>query len=254
MGQTMPSRDRGAYRPDLAWIHDDGFGDMARHAATLLLRTLRKAGVSQGQIVDLGCGSGVLAAAMSEAGYDVLGYDQSAAMIALARRRAPRVSFRQASFLRAKFPRCVAVTAIGEVFNYLFDRRNTPARLEELLTRIHRALQPGGVFLFDAALVGRVPGGKSRAHVQGGDWACLAESEEDPRRHILTRHITSFRKVGRSFRRDQEVHQLRLFDRRDLSEMLRQAGFRARLLTGYPPLRFPPGYAGFLATKTDPAR
>ena len=50
----------------------------------------------------------------------------------LARRRAPRATFRHGSALDAKIPSCIAVTAIGEVFNYLFDPRHSLARIAKL--------------------------------------------------------------------------------------------------------------------------
>ena len=239
-----------AYRADLAYIHDAGFGGFAAAAAQSLLGLLRAQSVRKGLIVDLGCGSGILAAALIEAGYDVLGFDISLAMVELSRRRVPHGTFRQASILDAEFPACVAVTAVGEIFNYLFDPRNSPAALNRVFRRVHAALSPGGWFLFDAALPGRVPDGSRRNFTAGNDWACLYEAVEDPRRKLLTRRITTFRKIGNAYRRDYEVHRQRLYERRELLAPLRRLGFRVRALPGYVDLTFPPGYAAFLARKS----
>ena len=73
------------YGADLAYIHDAGFGAFAAAAAGELLHALRERGMTDGQIVDLGCGSGILARALADAGYDVLGYDISAEMVEIAR-------------------------------------------------------------------------------------------------------------------------------------------------------------------------
>ena len=73
------------YRNDLAYIHDAGFGQIARAAAPVLLDALRRQGTVRGLVVDLGCGSGILARDVVDAGYEVLGIDISQAMIALAR-------------------------------------------------------------------------------------------------------------------------------------------------------------------------
>jgi hypothetical protein len=51
-----------------------------------------------------------------------------------------------------------AVLAVGEYFNHLFDEDNTEQGLYELFGRIHRALDAGGLFLFDVAEPGRVSG------------------------------------------------------------------------------------------------
>jgi SAM-dependent methyltransferase len=245
----MPSHPT-AYNDDLAWIHDAGFGQFAAHAALELISRLRRAGLRSGTIVDLGCGSGILAEALVAEGYEIVGIDQSEAMIALSRRRVPAGTFRHGSFLDAEIPPCVAVTAIGEVFNYLFDRRNSPNRLRTLFRRIRRSLRPQGIFLFDVATPGRVPGGSRRSYAAGDDWACLYTAEEDARRRRLVRTITSFRKTGALYRRDDEVHRLRLFPPNELQVLLRTSGFRPRIIRGYDALSFPPGYAGFIARPT----
>lgn len=237
------------YRDDLAYIHDVGFGGFATHAAPFVLELLKAGNIRRGQVVELGCGSGILAAALTGAGYDVLGFDISRAMVELARKRAPAADIRQGSFLAAELPPCILVLAIGEIFNYLFDKQNTPAQLRKVFRAVHKALVPGGLFVFDVALVGRVPKRRRRSYTVGEDWACLYEAEEDPERKTLTRRITSFRKRGDAYQRDDEVHNLRLYERGWLVDELRTAGFRVRTVNAYGELKFPPGYLGFVARK-----
>jgi predicted RNA methylase len=62
-----------AYRKDLAYVHDAGFGRLAANAAALLIGALRKGGAEDGLVVDLCCGSGPLSRRLSDAGYDILG-------------------------------------------------------------------------------------------------------------------------------------------------------------------------------------
>jgi SAM-dependent methyltransferase len=239
-----------AYRDDLAHIHDMGFGGFAQAAAPVLVGALQAGGIKEGLVIDLGCGSGILSRAIYQAGYDVLGIDISEAMIALARQRVPRGEFRVESLLKAELPPSVAVTAVGEAINYLFDPENTRSSLAKLLLRIHDALRTGGVFLFDVAEPGRVPGtGIARTYFEGNDWAVLVSSEEDRRRRFLTRRITSFRQVGELYRRDEEVHCQRLLPRSELAAHLRSVGFRVRVLRGYGKLRFGNGHVGLLARK-----
>jgi len=238
-----------AYATDLAYIHDAGFGSFAVAAAEFLLAYLPDHDIHSRQIVELGCGSGIQAAAMTEAGYDVLGYDISPAMVSLSQARCPGGDFRCASFFDAEIPACRVVTAVGEIFNYLFDSRNSLADLKKLFRRIYVELDPGGVFLFDVALVGRIPGGTRRTYVERENWACLYEGREDARRHQLERHITTFRREGVHYRRSHELHRLRIYDRGQFLAPLRQIGFRVRTLAGYGPYRFPPGYQAYLCRK-----
>ena len=245
----MANSASDGYRDDLAYIHDQGFGNFARQAAPWLLALFRQNGVSTGTVIDLGCGSGIWAKALVDAGYQVLGYDISAAMVKICRQRVPAGVFHHGSFLDAGLPACVAVTAMGEIFNYLIDQKNSPRRLERFFGRVFDALVPGGLFVFDVAVPGRVPGGKRQGFSQGEDWACLFDAEEDSQRKILTRRITSFRKRGAAWRRDHEVHRLRLYDRDDLLSRLRAIGFRVRTVASYGESAFPPGYLGIVARK-----
>lgn len=237
------------YKPDLAYIHDTGFGTVAANAAVEVQQALRGRSLG-GLIVDLGCGSGILARELLDAGYEVLGIDQSAAMIALAKKRAPGGQFRHESFMNAMLPPSVAVCAIGEVFNYLFDRGNSAVKLQKVFGRIHDALCPGGFLMFDVATPGRIPGpGRRQSFHEGKDWLALVDAGEDRQQNVLTRRIISFRKVGELYRRDEEVHRQRLMDSSQVVEQLRDVGFRVRLLSGYGQWRFPAGVVGFLARK-----
>ncbi|HEU4387066.1 MAG TPA: class I SAM-dependent methyltransferase [Blastocatellia bacterium] len=238
-----------AYRKDLAFIHDAGFGGVAEAAANYLTRELPRSGFNRGLLVDLGCGSGILAERLSRAGYSVLGIDISRDMIAIARKRAPGCRFLVESLLTATLPGCIAVTAVGESLNYLFDKRNSDRSRRQLFKRVFAALEPGGVFLFDILGPGCTPGGAYRSHSAGVDWAVLVTVTEDHDRNELTREITSFRKIGRSYRRDDEIHRVRLLDPLVVRSDLVEAGFRVRPLRGYGETPFRRGHTGFLARK-----
>jgi SAM-dependent methyltransferase len=236
------------YREGLAHIHDDRFGEIARSAAPVLLDALKRAGLVEGLVIDLGCGSGLFAEPLAAEGYDVLGYDVSRPMLSLARRRVPKATFRLGSLHEAPLPRAIAVTGIGETFNYFVRRPLSEAALARLFERIRRALLPGGILLFDMAAPGRVRGGGPvKSHFVEEDWAILVTTEEDPGRRILTRHIVSFRRRGSSYRRSEETHYQRLFEKRRVLALLRAAGFRARALGGYGEIRFPRRLVGYIA-------
>lgn len=237
-----------AYKNDLAYIHDAGFGDFAKTSAPWLLETLRANGIDKGLVVDLGCGSGIWARELSRAGYDVLGIDISRAMIEIARKRVPRGEFRTGSLLRAKLPMCDAVTSLGECLNYMFDKTNSIGQLRSVFERVYFALKPGGLFVFDIAEPGRGKGSPQR-HRQGEDWAVLSDTVEDPETNRLTRRITTFRKRGKNYVRGEEVHILQLYGRSEVTDELRDAGFRVRTLTGYGEQTMLAGCVAFMARK-----
>jgi len=237
------------YRDDLAYIHDTGFGHFANGSAPGLLALLRRAAINDALVVDLGCGSGIWARHLTDAGYDVLGIDYSAPMIALARKNAPRATFRHGSYLTVDLPSCAAVTSIGECLNYLFDD-TTVNSLSRLFARVHAALRPGGLFVFDVLEPGQLGGvAPVRRYRTGDDWAVLVEVEEDAARQVLTRRITSFRKVGRLYRRSEEVHRVRLYEGRELAQRLAQLGFRVQTRRGYGQFRLGRAHVVLLARK-----
>ena len=126
-------------------------------------------------MVDLGCGSGLWARELVDAGYDVLGIDISACNDRYRAKRVPRVEFQVGSLLKAKLPQCDAVTSLGEGFNYLFDKNNSFSELRRLFFRVYAALKPGGLLIFDIAEPGRGKGPRQK-HKEGADWAVLWKS------------------------------------------------------------------------------
>ena len=236
-----------AYKHNLAYIHDTGFGDFARNSAAGLLEILREAGTS-GLVVDLGCGSGIWAEQLSRAGYDVFGVDISPAMIRIARERVPNAEFQIGSLLKTKLPQCVAVTSLGECLNYLFDKDNSISALQRLFYRVYASLEPNGLLIFDIAEPGRGKGPRQK-HREGDDWAVLVEVDEDRATNRLTRRITSFRRVGKLYTRDEEVHRLQLYGRSEIARELRSVGFKVRTLKAYGKQAMIDGCIGFVARK-----
>ena len=243
----MSEANMPAYGDDLAYIHHTGFGAFARDAGPGILRMLRRAKIFSGLVVDMGCGSGIWARELLDAGYDVFGVDISDAMIRFARRNAPGAKFACASLLDVDIPRCVAVTALGECVNYAFDRKNSARTLAKLFRRVHKALEPGGMFIFDAAGPGRLRAPSPvRRWAEGDDWTILVQAEEDSAKKVLTRRIVTYRRTGKLYRRSEEMHELNLYAPEEILAMLERAGFCARVLRGYGRNRLPRGYSAFV--------
>jgi SAM-dependent methyltransferase len=232
------------YAADLARIHDEGFGEFARAATCEVLRRLPPSGL----VVDLGCGTGISLQILSHTGYDVLGIDIAADMLAIAGRRVPGAELRHESIWEAELPRCAGVTAIGEVLNYAADERAGEERLPQLFARIHDALLPGGVFVFDFATPGRGSLRPGRPHVrEGWDWRVESAASEDPASRTLERRMT----IEVAGSRREEIHRLRLYEPEVVQKCLEGPGFRSEALDRYCDFGFWPGYAAFAAVKPD---
>ena len=221
------------YRTDLAWIHHAGYSDFARESAPFVVKLL---GQPRGLVIEIGCGSGVIARELTRAGFDVVGYDASPAMIELARTTAPAAQFEVAPFETAELPQCAAIVAMGEVLNY--------GDIRAFLARAAHALRPGGLLLFDVAERGAYPA--CDEHRTGGDdWSVIAVKESDGT--TLTRRVLTFRQVDGETRRDEEVHTLELYDRDELLALL--GAFRVKVRRSYGSRRAPRGHAVYVCVK-----
>jgi SAM-dependent methyltransferase len=237
-----------AYGEDLAFVHDAGFSYFAERAGRETLRLLTRNGVRSGLVVDVGCGSGVFARRLLDAGYDVLGIDLSPAMVRLARRNAPAGRFRVESFAGARLPECDAVVAMGEVVNYPLGVRAARG-LGGFLGRVFAALKPGGIFVFD--FLEPLPGSPRRwtRHARGHEWDVVADVAEDSHRARLTRRITTFRHAGSSWRRTEELHRVRLWERAAVSRLLSRAGFESAIGGSYGRFVLPSGHLVAIARR-----
>ena len=247
---TEPDVDSGAfYGADLAYIHHVGFGDFAAAAAGEFASLLTRAGITSGQVLDLGCGTGILARELTTLGYDVMGVDGSADMLALAAATAPRATFVQGNIQEMSLPRCRAVFAIGEALAYLPPHARRPPSLRSTFARVARALEPGGLFVLDLIATG---GGSPMAYRswQAGDgWAVLVDVREDRSARIVHRQITAFRSNGSGYRRTDERHAVAVYARSDVEGWLGAAGLRARVQRHYGRVALPPRRLGFVARR-----
>lgn len=244
------------YNGALADIHDSDYGFLARAAAATAMAKL-PAPEESGIIVDLGCGSGITAEILDNAGYSVMGVDASPDMISIARQRVPSGDFVTSSIYDINIPDCQAVLAIGEVFNYESEDR-TREGLARLLRQVSNSVRLDGFLLCDIAGPGRV--NKSNAHQTrtGDGWTMRVEATENSANRELTRDIVidvaegwkgrvpSHLPLPRSVQL-HETHRLELIEPAEFESILEVSGLRRQQLTCYFDFDFPPGWSGWFA-------
>ena len=232
------------YEKDLAHIHIAGYGFHWEAAAPTVLAWMRRAGIDQGTVVDLGCGGGQWLERLSAEGYRTCGVDRSPWMIRATKKRVPAAKLILGCMADAELPGCDVVTSLGEPVNYLPG----PRQIQRTFRRVYSALRPGGLFIFDVREPAERAGQRVAARV-GDDWACIARIDESPSKNLLERHITTFRQVGKHYRRHEEVHRLKLYPQSETLRWLREIGFRVRVFRGYGAYRFSEPQSAFLARK-----
>ena len=132
---------------EIASMYDDLWSDWYLPAAMPALERLFFSRVAPGShVLDLCCGSGHVTKELVRRGYDVTGVDNSAELIALARRQMPGVD------LRVQDARHLALDQDFDAVLSTFDSLNHILSLEELeqvFTGVYGVLRYGGRFVFD---------------------------------------------------------------------------------------------------------
>ena len=116
--------------------------------SAFLCRILKKYGIEDGPVLDLGCGTGKLTRLMAKAGYDMTGVDSSAEMlqIALSQTGEEEILYLLQEMQELDLDGCVrAVYSACDCINYVLDEEE----LQEAFARVYEHLETGGVFLFD---------------------------------------------------------------------------------------------------------
>lgn len=194
-----------------------------------LERQFRRAKCPVRTVLDLACGTGSLTWLLARRGYETIGVDLSAEMLAQAQDKGgPEFSGIPPLFLNQAMDRLdlygtidACVCCLDSV-NYV----TRPDQLRRAFARVHTFLMPGGVFCFDI----RTP--EALAAMDGElfrdedeDTFCVWQGEWSPRRRVCTYYMDIFRREGQVWHRGQEEHRERAYAPEELEKMLREAGF-----------------------------
>ena len=122
----------------------------------LIVAELKKEGIEDGLILDLGCGTGTLTRMLAQAGYDMIGVDGSQEMLMEAREKTEDTGILYLCQDMREFELYGTVRAIVstcDTMNYLL----TPEDFIRTLRLANNYLDPGGVFIFDLNTLYKFP-------------------------------------------------------------------------------------------------
>lgn len=193
---------------------------------------LKRHPVAGRRALDMACGTGTLAMNLADHGWEVVGYDASAAMLACARRKAadsdsdgqPRFlqgDMRQLgdAFAPASFD---LITCTYDSLNYLLTDDDFVACIRSVAD----VLAPGGLFVGDM----------NTRHFMEHDWGTcdiqehqgytqICQSSFDPVASTSTMHLTGFLGDDQyGYERFDEIHIERAYDHETVTRVLEDAG------------------------------
>jgi SAM-dependent methyltransferase len=175
------------------------------------------------RLLDLCCGTGQLAAALSQRGYDVTGIDNSSEMLRYARLNAPAARFIEADARRFNLPESFdAIVSTFDSLNHFLSIKE----LSMVFGQARQALAPAGFFLFDMNIErGFLDHWTDYFAVVGEHEVCVLRGEYDARLKLGRYRITMFRQHGGDWQRADTVVSERCYEQRQIKRELKRAGF-----------------------------
>lgn len=214
---------------DLAASYDSLTEDVEyRKRAEFLQKLLGKSRIPVHTILDLACGTGTMTCLLAEAGYEMIGVDQSEDMLAeaagkqISEGKIPPIYLQQSMEELDLYGTVEAAVCCLDSLNYLTDAR----ALRRTLQRLHLFVAPGGVFLFDINSPCKLRGLDGQVFLdEGEDVYCVWRTEFDKRSRICIYGMDIFQREGDLWRRSQEEHYEKAWEVEELKGFLQEAGF-----------------------------
>jgi 2-polyprenyl-3-methyl-5-hydroxy-6-metoxy-1,4-benzoquinol methylase len=181
-------------------------------------------------MLDLACGTGTVALAFAQQGWEVYGIDGSSSMLDQARNKARETSvqpaFSQQDMRAFILPRAVdLVTCLYDSLNYML----TLDDLAQVFHCVGQALRPGSLFMADMNTQEMLEHiwDNNTFFVEGRDLAIVMQSHYEPDIRLSTVRLTGFvRQATGLYDRFDESHVEAAYDSSAVRQALQDGGFR----------------------------
>jgi len=215
-----------------------------RKTVSFYKQIMQREGVCPRTAVDLACGTGSVAILLAQDGLRVTAVDLSPEMLTVAQQKAQHLSepplFVCQPLQELHLPRGVdlAVCALDSL-DYITD----PTDCEKAIQRVYKALNPGGLFIFDVNTPEKLRAMDGQVFLdEDDDVYCVWRGSFDEESNICSYGMDLFQRQGNVWHRSFEEHQEYAYSQAQLTAYLRKAGFnRIRL---YGDCRFTPPQEG----------
>ena len=188
---------------------------------------IKREGVNPRTAIDLACGTGSVAMLLAKDGLRVTAVDMSVDMLTVAAQKTagmdnpPQLVCQQLQDLQ--LPRAVdlAVCALDSL-DYITD----PADCAEAMKRIYRALNPGGIFIFDVNTPEKLRAMDGQVFLdEDDDVYCVWRGQFNEKTNICSYGMDLFQREGVCWYRSFEEHREYAYSQDQLTGFLKDAGF-----------------------------
>ena len=188
---------------------------------------LVREGLKPRTAVDLACGTGSVALLLAKQGLQVTAVDMSEDMLTVACEKARDLEnpplFICQSLQKLHLPRGVdlAVCALDSL-DYITD----PRECAQAMKRIYKALNPGGIFIFDVNTPEKLRAMDGQVFLdEDDDVYCVWRGSFDEETNICSYGMDLFQREGKKWRRSFEEHNEYAYSQEQLRFFLKDAGF-----------------------------
>lgn len=189
---------------------------------------LREYGITDGLLLDLGCGTGSLTELLAGKGYDMIGVDYSEEMLEIAREK-KETSGRDILYLLQDmrefelYGTVRGIVSICDSMNYLMTEED----LLEVFRLVNNYLDPGGIFIFDLNTLYKYRELLGDATIAENREACsfIWENTWYEEEQVNEYDLTIFeREEDGRFRKYEETHFQKAYSVERIIELIKAAG------------------------------
>ena len=206
-----------------------------REWADYIIETLAQDGIRDGLVLELGCGTGTVTEMLADAGYDMIGIDNSEEMLAEAMEKRAESGHDILYLLQDMqdfelYGTVRAVISVCDSMNYLTDEED----LEYLFALVNNYLDPEGIFLFDMNTVHKYQDllGDTTIAENRDEGSFIWDNSYDEEEGLNYYELAVFlpREDG-LYEKSEEVHCQKAYPQEEIETLIKEAGME--LLAAY---------------------
>lgn len=196
--------------------------------ASYLTESLKEYGISDGLVLELGCGTGTMTELLADAGYDMIGVDNAEEMLAEAMEKSEESGHDILYLLQDMeefelYGTVRAVVSVCDSLNYITEEED----LLHVFSLVNNYLDPKGIFIFDMNTVYKYREmlGNTTIAENREEGSFIWENEYDEETGMNVYGLTLFlpREDG-LYEKTEEVHYQKAYSGEKIKELLKKAG------------------------------